>query len=72
MACLDIQELSLSFGEETLFQNVSFEMQPHDKVGFVGANGVGKTSLFKVLTGEYQPTSGAAYIGKNVRLGYME
>ena len=72
MACLDIQELSLSFGEETLFQNVSFEMQPHDKVGFVGANGVGKTSLFKVLTGEYQPTSGAAYIGRNVRLGYME
>ncbi len=72
MACLDIQELSLSFGEETLFQNVSFEMQAHDKVGFVGANGVGKTSLFKVLTGEYQPTSGAAYIGKNVRLGYME
>ena len=52
MACLDIQELSLSFGEETLFQNVSFEMQAHDKVGFVGANGVGKTSLFKVLTGE--------------------
>lgn len=72
MACLDIQELSLSFGEETLFQNVSFEMQAHDKVGFVGANGVGKTSLFKVLTGEYQPNSGAAYIGKNVRLGYME
>ena len=41
-------------------------------MGFIGANGVGKTSLFKILTGEYEPTFGDAFIGKNIKLGYME
>ncbi len=72
MACLNIQNLTLAFGEKTLFENISFEMGDKDKVGLVGANGAGKTSLFKVLTGEYSPTSGGAFIGKNVKLGYME
>lgn len=72
MACLNIQNLTLSFGDNTLFENISFEMGDKDKVGLVGYNGVGKTSLFKVLTGEYSPTSGGAFIGKNVKLGYME
>lgn len=72
MASLNIQNLSLSFGEKTLFENISFEMGNKDKVGLVGANGVGKTSLFKVITGEYAPTAGGAFIGKNIKLGYME
>ena len=72
MSCISVQNLSLSFGEKTLFDNVSFDVYEKDKIGFVGANGVGKTSLFKILTGEYQPTSGAAFLGKNVKLGYME
>lgn len=72
MACLNIQNLTLSFGDNTLFENISFEMGDKDKVGLVGYNGVGKTSLFKVLTGEYSPTSGGAFIGKNIKLGYME
>lgn len=72
MACLNIQNLSLSFGEKTLFENISFEMGNKDKVGLVGANGVGKTSLFKIITGEYAPSSGAVFIGKNIKLGYME
>lgn len=72
MACLNIQNLTLAFGENVLFENISFEMGDKDKVGLVGANGAGKTSLFKVLTGEYSATSGGAFIGKNVKLGYME
>lgn len=72
MAILNIQNLTLSFGEHTLFENISFEMGNKDKVGLVGANGAGKTSLFKALTGEYNPESGGAFIGKNVKLGYME
>lgn len=72
MSCLNIQNLSLSFGERILFENINFEMGDKDKVGLVGANGVGKTSLFKILTGEYSPSSGGAFIGKNMKLGYME
>lgn len=54
-----------------LFSDVSFDVFEKDKVGFVGANGVGKTSLFKIITGEYQADSGGCFIGKNVKVGYM-
>jgi ATP-binding cassette subfamily F protein 3 len=72
MAVVSAQNLTLAFGENTLFQNVSFEIGEKDRVGFIGSNGAGKTSLFKILTGEYEPTEGNAFIGKNVKLGYME
>ena len=71
MSVVSVQNLTLSFGENTLFSNVSFDVYEKDKIGFVGVNGAGKTSLFKVITGEYTPDSGACYLGKNVKLGYM-
>lgn len=72
MAVLDVQNLTLSFGERTLFAGVSFSIKEREKVGFVGANGVGKTSLFKVICGDYTPDSGGAFLSKNCKLGYME
>ncbi|MCC8073859.1 MAG: ABC-F family ATP-binding cassette domain-containing protein [Clostridiales bacterium] len=72
MNVLDVQNLTLSFGENTLFSGVSFDVQDREKVGVVGVNGVGKTSLFKIITGEYQPDSGNCFLSKNTRLGYME
>ena len=61
MSVVSVQNLTLSFGENTLFSNVSFDVYEKDKIGFVGVNGAGKTSLFKVITGEYTPDSGACY-----------
>ena len=72
MNVLDVQNLTLSFGENTLFSNLSFDVQAKEKVGFVGVNGAGKTSLFKVITGEYTPDSGNCFISKNATLGYMQ
>lgn len=72
MAVLDVQNLTLSFGEKTLFSNVSFDIKEKEKVGLIGCNGAGKTSLFKIITGEYNPDDGACFISKNSRLGYME
>lgn len=72
MAVVSVQNLTLSFGEQTLFSDVSFDIYEKEKVGFVGANGVGKTSLFKVIKGNYLADSGACFIGKNVKVGYME
>lgn len=72
MAVLDVQNLTLSFGENTLFSNVSFDIKEKEKVGLIGCNGAGKTSLFKIITGEYTPDDGACFISKNSRLGYME
>lgn len=72
MSVLDVQNLTLSFGENTLFSDVSFDIKEKEKVGLIGCNGAGKTSLFKIIIGEYTPDSGACFISKNVRLGYMQ
>ncbi len=72
MNVLDIQNLTISFGESSLFSDVSFDIKGGEKVGLVGVNGAGKTSLFKLITGEYQPDSGLCVLAKNTVLGYME
>lgn len=72
MNVLDVQNLTLSFGENTLFSDISFDIKDKEKVGFVGVNGAGKTSLFKIITGEYTADSGNCFMSKNVKLGYME
>ena len=72
MNVLDVQNLTLSFGGNNIFSNVSFDVKEKEKVGFVGVNGVGKTSLFKIITGEYTPDSGNCFLSRNIKLGYME
>lgn len=72
MAVLDVQNLTLSFGDNTLFEGISFDIKEKDKVGLIGCNGAGKTSLFKVITGEYSADSGNCFISRNAKLGYME
>ncbi|MBQ8782897.1 MAG: ABC-F family ATP-binding cassette domain-containing protein [Clostridia bacterium] len=72
MVVISVQNLSLSFGEETIFSSLSFDVKNDEKIGLVGVNGAGKTSLFKIITGEYTPDSGAVFISKDVKVGYME
>ena len=72
MAILDVQNLTLSFGENTLFSNVSFDIKEKEKVGLIGCNGAGKTSLFKIITGDYTPDEVACFIASGAKLGYME
>ena len=72
MNVLDVQNLTLSFGESSLFSNISFDVKDGEKVGVVGVNGAGKTSLFKLITGEYIADNGACFISKNSDIGYME
>ncbi len=72
MAILTVKNVSLTFGELQILQNISFEMQKGERVGLVGVNGSGKTSLFKTLTGEYVPDSGSVVFAKDARPGYME
>lgn len=72
MSVLDVQNLTLSFGENTLFSDASFDVKEREKVGLVGANGVGKTSLFKVICGDYTPDGGHVFLSSGCRVGYME
>ncbi len=72
MVVISAQNLTLSFGEETIFSSLSFDVKNDEKIGLVGVNGAGKTSLFRIITGEYTPDSGAVYISKDINVGYME
>lgn len=72
MSALSVRNLTMTFIERNLFTDVSFDIENNDKVGFIGANGVGKTTLFKILNGEISPTSGTVTFEKNTRVGYME
>lgn len=72
MPVLSVRNLTMTFIERNLFTDVSFDVEERDKVGFIGANGVGKTTLFKILNGEISPVSGTVTFSKNVRPGYME
>lgn len=72
MAILTVNNITQSFGEESILENITFEMQKGERIGLVGVNGSGKTTLFKVLTGEYTPDTGSVVFSKETRLGYME
>lgn len=72
MPALSVRNLTMTFIERNLFTDISFDIENTDKVGFIGANGVGKTTLFKILNGEISPTSGNVTFEKNTRVGYME
>lgn len=72
MPALSVRNLTMTFIERNLFTDVSFDIEDKDKVGFIGANGVGKTTLFKILDGEISPTAGTIAFEKSIKVGYME
>ncbi|MBR3780587.1 MAG: ABC-F family ATP-binding cassette domain-containing protein [Clostridia bacterium] len=72
MAIVSIQNLKVDFGGKVLFENVSFDVNQGDFVGLIGANGTGKTTLFKVIRGEIEPTEGGAFVSKTTKIGYLE
>jgi ATP-binding cassette subfamily F protein 3 len=72
MIILNVQNLSFHFGERELFSNVNFDIDEKDKVGFIGSNGVGKTTLFNLIRGQFEPSDGSVIKAKNITVGYME
>ena len=72
MSGLSVHNLKMDFVERNLFSDITFDVEKGDKVGFIGANGVGKTTLFKIINGEISPTEGSVFISKDTVLGYME
>ena len=72
MASLSLHNLRMDFIERNLFSNVCFDVEKGDKFGFIGANGVGKTTLFRIINGEMSPTDGNVFMSKDTVLGYME
>ena len=72
MIALSTSGLSLSFGAEDILRDISFSVNDGDRVGIIGTNGAGKTSLFRLITGKYTADSGAVYIQKGHSVGILE
>ena len=68
---ISLDNITISYGGWTLFDGVSFLINPKDRIGLVGKNGAGKTTLLRVITGEQQPTEGAVTINGECTIGYL-
>ena len=71
MIILSASDISLRFGVTTILENISFSVNEGDCLGIIGVNGAGKTSLFKIITGEYTPDTGSVYISKDKTVGIL-
>ena len=69
---LKVDGLCKSFGDRVLIDNLSFELPRNGIVGVIGPNGVGKSTLFKMIAGKEQPTSGTLELGETVKLSYVD
>ena len=68
---MNIQNLTMSFGLQTIYDNVSFQINENDKVGIVGVNGAGKSTLFNLILGKLNPDEGKIIIKNNINIGYL-
>jgi ATP-binding cassette ChvD family protein len=69
---VEVAELAKGFGDRELFEGLSFSLPQGGIVGVIGPNGVGKTTLFKMIIGEEQPDSGAIKVGDTVDIAYVD
>ncbi|HEX2019527.1 MAG TPA: energy-dependent translational throttle protein EttA [Aurantimonas sp.] len=69
---IEVENLTKSFGDRVLIENLSFKLPAGGIVGIIGPNGAGKSTLFKMITGQEKPDSGKIEIGETVDLGYVD
>lgn len=67
---IELDSLSKSYGDKVLFSDFTYYFLKNDRIGFLGANGCGKTTLMKVIAGQIQPDSGTVTVGQTVKIGY--
>lgn len=69
---LEVEHLHKAFGDRVLIDDLSFTLPRNGIVGVIGPNGVGKSTLFKMIVGQEQPTSGSLELGETVKLSYVD
>ena len=69
---LECLNLGIDFGEKTIFTGVNAEVSRQDVVGLIGPNGVGKTTFFRLILGDVEPTVGKLKLGRNLKIGYYD
>lgn len=68
---ISLDKINLSFGGFELFKEISFLINPKDRIGLIGKNGAGKTTLLKIISGKEHPSGGTVGIPKDVTIGYL-
>lgn len=68
----ELESVSLKFGDRTLIKDLNLRLMRGDKLGLIGPNGVGKSSLIKIILGQLQPTSGSVRLGTNLEVAYFD
>ncbi|GER91530.1 ABC transporter [Dictyobacter vulcani] len=71
MPVVSVIHLGKSFGAERIFSDLSFQIDPQDRIGLVGPNGAGKSTLLNILAGREEPDEGSIAIARNTRIGYL-
>ncbi|POY36128.1 ABC transporter ATP-binding protein [Solitalea longa] len=66
-----LNDITFEFGARALYDEASWHIKPGEKIGLIGANGTGKTTLLKLLVGDYKPTSGTLSKSKDLKIGYL-
>ena len=69
---IEAKNLTKSYGDKLLFENLSFSLPPGGIVGIIGPNGAGKTTLFRMITGQETPDEGSIRVGDTVKLAYVD
>ena len=69
---IEAEGVSKVFGDRVLYENLNFKLPPAGIVGVIGANGTGKTTLFRMIMGYEQPTTGSFKVGETVKLAYVD
>ncbi|MCB0582329.1 MAG: ATP-binding cassette domain-containing protein, partial [Phaeodactylibacter sp.] len=69
---IDVENLRKGFGNRILFENLSFSIPKNAIVGIIGPNGVGKSTLFRIIMGQEQPDNGTVIVGDTVKLSYVD
>ncbi|MBQ1230151.1 MAG: ABC-F family ATP-binding cassette domain-containing protein, partial [Clostridia bacterium] len=71
MIAISINDLSLSFGTTPILEKVSFSLEENDKLGIIGVNGCGKSTLFRLLLGELEHNEGSVFLSKGKSIGIL-
>ena len=72
MALISVRDLKKTYGPKLIFENVSFEINPKDRIALVGRNGTGKTTIFRIITDKEYADCGDVNIRRDAKIGYLE
>lgn len=68
---IGLQNVTFEFGARVIVQDATWHIQPNERIGLIGYNGTGKSTLLKLLVGEYQPSKGTVERGRDTTIGYL-